>query len=396
MTVANGRLTNSFISQCAPYYWPFYFAKIVSDYSGSFLNPYFGDHGAIIFFGGGHFSTNDNSLTVLQLGMESCTFRRLIDPSPLFGSDSSNATKNANTLTSSTSFIDMNYAEYLVDGKPASPHSYSSGDVIGPEHGGAASGTFLRVLNSAAGFVGTSGAEAAHKVDFANTLGPFHWQRVTNTYGFNGSPTGNVAKIAPPNFTAWVPSQNRVYYESRAAGSTHRLAWFDRATSTWVTGTGNRRLNDAELGSITGAMFHVPERNLLIFCDCKAGLLRIQYMDTTVSQPNWVNVVTLSQPVPLELACTTACWCEDNQRILVGELLGDNSAIVEVEIPTLLNQAWTTTHVPFGGGKTIRWGTDASYKKWTYNPKVKAIVYMPRADSAGTNDVVYVYRPRNT
>ncbi len=396
LSQANGRLTNSFISQCAPYFAPYYFAKIVNDYSGSFLNPYFGSHGAVLFFGGGHASTNDNSLAALILGPETCTFRRLVDPSPLFGSDSSNTTVAANTVNSSTSFVNMTYAEYLVDGKPASPHSYSSGDVIGPAHGGAAQGTFLRVLNSAAGFIGTVGAEAAHRVDFATTVGPYRWQRVTNNHGFHGGPGGSITNLAPPNWTAWVPSQNRVYIESRAAGGLQRLSWFDRATNTWVTGTGQLRLNDAEWGDVTGAMFHVPERNLLVFADCKSGELRLQFMDTTNSQPSWVSGVTLSQPVPLELWFNSACWCPDNQRILVGELRDDNRAIFEVEIPSDLRQPWVATRAPFGAGQSIPWAVNASYKKWTYNPRVKAVTYFPRADFQGTNDVVYVYRPRNT
>ena len=396
MTQANGGLSNSFISQCAPYFAPYYFAKIVNDYSGSFLNPYFGSHGAVLFFGGGHASTNDNSLAALVLGPEVCSFKRLVDPSPIFGSDSSDATVAANTVTSNTSFINMTYAEYTVDGKPAAPHSYSSGDVIGPEHGGAAYGSFMRVLNSAAGFIGLVGAEAAHRVDFDNISGPYRWQRVTNNVGFNSSPTGSVAMLAPPNWTAWVPSQNRIYIESRAAGATTRLSWFDRSTNRWVTGTGGLRLNDAEEGSITGAMFHVLQRNLLIFADCKAGVLRLQYLDTTLSQPSWVTRVVLSQAVPLSLYFTSACWCEDNQRILVGELQGDNGAIVEVEIPATLSSRWTATRVPFGAGQTIPWAVAASYKKWTYNPRIKAVTYFPRADHQGLNDVVYVYRPRNT
>jgi hypothetical protein len=396
LTRANGRLANSFISQCVPYFAPYYYAKIVNDYSGSFLNPHFGSHGAILFFGGGHASTNDNTLSALVLGTETSSFRRLIDPSPIFGSDSSNATIAANTVTSSTSFINMAYAEYLVDGKPAAPHSYSSGDVIGPADGGAANGTFLRVLNSAAGFIGTAGAEAAHSVDFEATAGPYRWRRVTNNYGFNGGPGGAVAHLAPPNWTAWVPSQNRVYIESRAAGAATRLVWFDRASSTWITGTGQLRLNDAELGEVTGAMFHVRERNLLVFADCKDGVLRLQYLDTTLSQPSWVSGIRLSQPVPLELAFTSACWCEDNQRILVGELQGDNGAIFEVEIPALLSAPWVATRAPFGAGQTIPWASYASYKKWSYNPRIKAVVYFPRADPQGLNDTVYVYRPRNT
>ncbi len=397
LTLANGRLTNSFISQCASYFEPFYFAKIVNDYSGSFLNPHFGSYGAVIFFGGGHAATNDNTVAGLVLGLHSCSFRRLVDPTPLFGADSSAQTRSANSLTSGTAFINMLRAEYRLDGQPVAPHSYSSGDVIGPDEGGAAHGSFIRVLSTAGAFIGTAAAESAHQVDFATTEGSYQWRRVNDNVGYNnGSPEGQALRIAPANWTAWVPGQNRIYTESRATAWPRSIRWFERHSGTWQNGTGGLRLNDAEHGSVTGAMFHVPERNLLIFADCKSGVLRLQYLDTTLSQPSWVSGVRLSPPVPLQPLFSTACWCPDNERILVGELAGDNQAIVEVSIPAALGDTWAATRVPFGAGQSIPWASNSSYKKWTYNPRVKAVVYMPRADPYGSSDTVYVYRPRNT
>ena len=67
LTQSGGTLTNSFISTVASYYEPYYSAKIVNDYSSSIFNPYFGKYGAILFFGGGHFATNDNSVIALEL-----------------------------------------------------------------------------------------------------------------------------------------------------------------------------------------------------------------------------------------------------------------------------------------------------------------------------------------
>ncbi len=50
LSQTSGHLENKFNSCAAPYFnSPFYFAKIVNDYSGSFLNPHFGERGAIIF-----------------------------------------------------------------------------------------------------------------------------------------------------------------------------------------------------------------------------------------------------------------------------------------------------------------------------------------------------------
>src|SRR3954468_23731787 len=79
LTAANGRLTNSFVSCVAPYYEPFYSVKICNDYSTGWLDPYFGDYGALIFFGGGHAATNDNTVMALVLGKDSCSFRRMTD-----------------------------------------------------------------------------------------------------------------------------------------------------------------------------------------------------------------------------------------------------------------------------------------------------------------------------
>jgi len=396
MTRANGRLANSFVSQCAPYYAPFFFAKIVNDYSCSFLNPYFGANGAIFFFGGGHAATNDNSVCALILGQQRCEFRRMIDPSPIFGRSSDEATRMANSRTSAGSFIDPVYAEYKVDGQPAAPHSYSSGDFLGPSEGGAAQGSFLRVLNTAVGVIGVAGAEAAHQVDFADQVGPYRWRRVTDNVGLHSGPGSNPAKLAPANWTAWVASQDRVYTDSRAGGSGRPPTWFDRGTLRWVTGTGALRLNDAEQGAVSGAMFHVPERELLIFCDCKAGRLRIQTLDTSQAQPSWQAGVVLSQPVLLQPEFGSACWCSHNGRILVGELFADDASIAEIQIPARLTDPWAVARAPFGNGQRIRWATNASYKKWSYNPRIRAVVYMPSADPGGLADEVFVYRPRGT
>ena len=84
LTQSNGKLTNTFVSTIAPYYEPYYSVKIVNDYSTSYMNPYFGDYGSIIFYGAGHSATNDNSVMALVLGKDTATFHRMTNPSPLF------------------------------------------------------------------------------------------------------------------------------------------------------------------------------------------------------------------------------------------------------------------------------------------------------------------------
>src|SRR4051812_16995146 len=67
-TVAVLTPTNTFRSVVAPYFEGYYSVKIANDYSGGFLNPYFGTYGACLFFGGGHAACNDNSVIALVLG----------------------------------------------------------------------------------------------------------------------------------------------------------------------------------------------------------------------------------------------------------------------------------------------------------------------------------------
>lgn len=397
---ADGTLTNTFVSCAAPYFGSFYSARIVNDYSGATLNPYFGTYGAIIFFGGGHASTNDNSVIALVLGKDDCTFHRMVDPSPIFGSDASDATRTANSRSDVNGVTLQAYAEYLVDGKPASPHSYGSGDVIGPSEGGAANGTYIRVITGAAGIAGTIGAEVAHKIDFGNLTGfadsgsaSYGWKRLANNGGLFGSAAQGT--IGAPQWSALVASQNRVYYEARASTRALPPRWFDLAKGSYAVGTGKARTNDSDSPD-NGIMFHVPSRNLLVFADCKGGYLRLQYMDVSATQPSWVGGVTLNAQLPISGGWSAACWCADNNRIIVGNVSGDNAAAYEIAIPAALSDVWTVARAPFGNGQSITWFDNCVYKKWTYNPKVRAIVYMAAADGNGVADTVYVYRPRGT
>jgi hypothetical protein len=390
LTQSNGGLTNTHSSTCAPYFEPFYYAKVVNDFSSYMVNPHFGSYGALVGFGGGHAGTNDNTLWALEIGKDNCTFRRLIDPSPLFGTATDALTRSANSVNNVLALRDPTYGEYLVDGKPAAPHSYGSMDVIGPHDGGAACGTFIRVITAGLGVIGDLDLGVCHQVAFSTTTGPYSWHRRTN----NVLP--NTTSLAPAQWSAHVPSQNRVYFETRAGSSSIPPRWFDLVSNTYVTGTGTPRANNAA-GSDTGIMFHVPQKGLIIFADCAQGrILRLQYMDVTAAQPRWVTSVALSQElqVPTDFSC--ACWCEDNDRIIVGGVSNDDTAVYEIQVPSNLSAVWPVTRAPFGSGQTIGFVGSPTYKKWSYNPRVRAILYMPGVSNGSGDDKIWVYRPRNT
>ncbi len=390
LTLANGGLTNTHNSTCAPYYEPFYYNKTVNDYSGATHNEYFGSHGAVIFAGGGHAATNDNSVSALVLGPLSCTFKRLTSPSPLFGDTTDSQTKGNNSAAFGGYARDDNYFEYSVDGQPQSAHSYGAGDVIGPNEGGAAHGSFIRVIEGAGGRIGVNGAGTCHQLDFNDTAGPFLWARRTNNLLAASS-----NRLLGPQWTAHLASQQRIYIETRAATAAVPVTWFDLRSNTYVTGTGAKRTNNGD-STDTGVMFAVPERELVVFADRYNGKLRIHALDVSKAEPGWA-LMNIDSPVPLMVDWSVACWCPDNNRIIVGGLLSDSAAICELEIPNTISGPWIPTRVAFNIGQTIDFAPRVTYKKWTYNRKVRAIVYMPYA--AGPNDgsdTVYVYRPRNT
>lgn len=397
LTTANGGITNTLKSTAPAYYAAYYSCKVVTDYSGGVLNKDYGPYGATIFFGGGHFSTNENSVYVLENTQKACTWSRKTNPTPIFGSGTDDETKGKNSLTASPVIgdqVNVTYSEYKIDGQPVSPHSYATPVIIPASSGGAAYGTLMTVVSTAGTFDGYHGSESAHKVDFKSLTDVTTWSRVTDNHGAMSSFANQSSVIlGPPAWSLFVPTQNRVYYDCHAASRPFGPKWFDLKTNTYVQGTGKARSNNSD-ETDCGAMIDVLSRGMLLFLDPYQGKLRIEYMDVTANQPSWVcNSVKLSVDLKLSPGWNAACWCEDNQRIIVGGVAGDTTAVYEIEIPKDLNSVWTVTRAPFGEGQTITWPINWGYKTWSYNPLTKTIPVVS-IDFEGVSDTVKQYRPR--
>jgi hypothetical protein len=399
LTQANGKITNQFESQVAPYYDPFYYVNTVNDYSGAFKNPYWGTWGATVFWGGGHAGTNDNTVTVAEYGDSAITFKRVSDPTPWTGSTASDGTNRGNNSSGNwNSILNYTYMEGP-DGQPGSPHSYGSGDIIGPENGGATYGTLVQISSSAVNRNNDAGADAAHKIDFdttslTTTSGVNRkWTRITNNTGTNFGG-------ASPHFTAFVPTQNRIYYF--ASANQENVRWFDRNTNTYVVGSGTGFSIGESDGFDSGAVIYVPSRNLLVAMYPMGGTLKVKWMDVSVSQPTLGGTATLSQSLSVSDPWSAATWVPgDTNRIVLAGVTGDNSAAYEIEIPSNLSSTWTVTRAPFGSGQTFspydqQAGIGITFKKFQYDEKVDSIVYMPRANRDGANETIWVYRPRTT
>jgi hypothetical protein len=396
LSVANGKLTNSLNSVWVSYYDTFYAHRIVSDYSTTVLNPHYGQYGALVLHGGGHSGTNDNTIAGLVLNDTGGTFVRWVDPTPHYGSAPGNAF--ANSSTSDGNLANNTHGENISDGKPASIHSYGIGDVLSPANGGAVMGTYVRAAAAAVNQAGFKSTRALHSLPFpgvrnAAAANPAVWARRGN----NPSPfANNTNSEYAPVWTCLVPSQNRIYTVN--VNTLQRPQWWDLNTNTHVIGTGTALDmtidGDGGNGINQGALFHVPARNLLLFICRSGGAMRIQALDTTQAQPSWSIVGTPSVAISLPVTWSAGCWCEDNNRVIVGNIAGDANAVYELEIPTNLAASWPATRRPIGGA-AINWYTQCGPKKWTYNPKTKCIPYYPFG-SQGGQDVVYAYRPFGT
>ena len=328
---------------------------------------------------------SDNGVTLLELGSTSCTYRRVVNPTNIFPADIARNDADPGNGTYS-----HDWGEYTIDGKAINNHSYGDQVIVGPGFGGAAYGTFYRLMLQSAAYAGSTIGEVPHKINFTATTGTMDWARggTAGNISFGSTTAFNNA----PCWTEFVPTQGRIYKEVKAGTL---VRWFDLATSAYVTGTGTA-LTDFGTTADGGSMFWVPSRNLMIFCDSNGGTLRIRTMDTTSADPSWNNTArTLSAAVSVDGQWSAACWCSDSNRILIGDVNSDPNSVREIEIPTSLGSTWTVTTHTFTGGDTITWAPSTTYKKWSYNPLVKAVVYLPYAQRSG-DDVVFVYRPRNT
>ncbi|MBL8325979.1 MAG: hypothetical protein JNJ89_13590 [Rubrivivax sp.] len=414
LTNANGRLANRFRDTCPAYYDAENSAKVVNDYSTSFKNPYWGTWGCQVFFGGGHAGTNNNMVVVAEYGTNAITFKRVCDPTPWFGTGTDvntqtlNSTGNANPGSSAPVKLNFTYYDSQTpDGKirPGAPHSYASGDIIGPEHGGAAHGTFIQVIAAAVNAANDGGAVAAHKIDFADmTSAPStrSWERVTPSTG-----TATFGDWPAPLYTAFVPPQGRIYITPNGPDVQGEVRWFDLAARTWVPGTGIGFSNGESDGFDSGIKFYVPSRGLLVFLYPLNAQLKVQWMDVTKAQPTLGGTAVLSQALKVGASAAStnwsaACWCPLNNRIIVAGVFAgstmDTTAVYEISIPSVLGATWAVERAPLGPGQTLappdnQLDRGVTWKKFFYDEKVRSIVFFPLASPDG-NDTVYVYRPR--
>jgi hypothetical protein len=334
---------------------------------------------------------------VLEVGNTNCTFKRLTTPPDFLGVPDSGTSPTSNSYygIGVPEYRDLIYGEYLIDGQPTSHHSYGNLVLIPPANGGATCGTLLTVLRQTLGFKALADTAAAHKLDLPSTsvaTGSLSWSRVTSNQGGQVHP--------PPGWSVFVPVQNRVYYEAQTLRAPR---WFDRGNNAYVNGTGTARAISAFPN--TGTMFHVPERDLLVYIDHNAtsgsGAIRVQYCRVGASDtdPSWA-VATLSGSVQLTLGWSCADWVPPVGKIIGANIDGNDTSTFEVVIPAVLTDPWTLTTRALAGGSLpiplpanpVEHPGSGMYTKWRYMHSVRGFLLVLFARDSGEDDIYY-FRP---
>ncbi len=442
LTVANGKLANSYNSQCHPAFAPYYFNTTNATYGGAFKNPYWGRYGCTLFGSGGHGNHNDNSLTVAEYGRTQVKFKRVMDPTPWFGTtpiagrtlgdlqvansaaerwdksyDGTYQHDKTDELLGGAGPYEFRYGISLIDGKVCASHTYGGRVFLGPLDGGAPNGTLLTLANAALNRYSVQGCIAYMAVNFTSTATPSSattWYKHSTDRANEGR--SSILGDAPvpgtsPLLAVVVPGQKRVYYQTR--GGQYGVRWYDLTTRHLVTGTGTGFdfwLGDIEPGSYLaehGALIHVPQRNLLLCVYRYQRNARVQWMDVSRDQPTLASpyggTASLSMPIPVGYRWGAVTWVPDSRRLFFYGTESGGNVVYEVAIPTTLTNTWTVEQVTIGGAMPDLVSHPAAppgpwqfhYGKRTeYDPRIKSVFYYENRNR--NTDVAYVIRPRNT
>ncbi len=362
--------TNTFLSQNGKVEgWEFAFGKIVDDYSGGVYNPHWGALGAMVFHGGGHSATFDNSVVILDYN--DLTFKRL-----------SNPTQSANGANWSFVNVDpafnLTYAEYG-DGQPASGHTYDTLAILPPSGGGGPLGSLIRVGSHGAHPGVARGTTHAHRFDFeATTRAAGVWSRWSNN-ALKGLPSGACS--------AYDSTRKRFWNIAGLSSNPGFIRYLD------VAARENREVPFIKGASLAPpanpdsmTMRYDPARDLLILSCTVGATLRLTWLRCESPEKGWFTP-NLSNPI-----AAMAQWThpfdyvpEVNKFVLLSP--ADSSAVFDIVVPTDPLQTWQVTRQPLRNGGALK----AAYvtgKRWSYSPAVRCFVWMASSTSA-----VAAYRP---
>lgn len=366
---------NTFLSQNGKLVgWEHAFGKIVDDYSGGVFNPYWGPLGAMVFHGGGHSATFDNSVVVLDFN--DLTFKRLSNPTP--------SNNGANWI--STSGLSQNidpafnptYCEYG-DGQPGSAHTYDTLSILPPTDGGAPCGSLIRVASFAVHVNMSCNTGWAHRFDFQSTaMRDGKWVR--------WSVNGTVGNLYPGACSAYDPRRKRFWWLAGLSSIPSLIRYLDVASQQQREVRYSNAAQPAPAASPDSATLRYdPVRDILVMTCTVGGKLVLAFMPCASPDLGWV-VPSVSANIPAASGASHPFDFvpeADKFVLLTG---ADKSAVYDIEPPLDLALAWTVTRRAVTESLTA-----TAYvvgKRWSYAPALKSFVWM-----AGSSSAVVAYRP---
>lgn len=366
---------NTFLSQNGKLAgWEYAFGKIVDDFSGGVFNPYWGSLGAMVFHGGGHSATFDNSVVILDLN--DLTFKRLSNPTP--SNNGVNWISTTGLVQPVDPAFDLTHCEYG-DGQPGAGHTYDTLAILPPADGGAPCGSLIRVSSHAVHVNMSRSTGWAHRFDLQSTA-------MRNGKWVRWSVNGPTSYLFPGACSAYDSRRKRFWWTAALSSAPPMIRFLDVATQRQleVRFSGAARLAPpASPDSVT--MRYEPERDILVLTCTVGGELVLAFLRCASPELGWV-VPPVSGTIPAQAGASHPFDLvpeADKFVLLTG---ADKLALYDIVPPRDPTLTWTVTRWPLDGVAIPT--AHVAGKRWSYAPAVKSFVWMARSSSA-----VMVYRP---
>lgn len=377
MTVANGYLQNNAVSVHAPYYDTYFNSNIYSVYSGSIYSPHYvgagAEYGGLFSSGGGHASTNNNTITVLMLGNSSLRFHRINDPTPFAGTGTDATTRFNNETLEFTGapYIDSATCVSPIDGQVVGTHTWGSLGVRPPSVGAPLGSIVLPIALVA----GRNNNQSAYQCAFSYNASKLSsvaavpsastkWQL---EYVSPTRPTGTalLSGISPPSWRVFDEPSGREYILH--AKNNGDIIYYDASVSSgdrYVTGTGTKldTTDISQSGAPPAHIVHVPSKRVAVIIYNVAGSSprRLAAKVFDLAAGSWNNTrreFSLQIPVDVDWSC--AAWSERVQRLVIGDIQGPKNQMALVEIPSGFAGVWPATQHTMDAACT-QWRTTRS------------------------------------
>lgn len=368
-TVRTVATVNSFLSQNGKLPgWEYAFGKIVDDYSGAVFNPYWGTLGAMVFHGGGHAATFDNSVVILDLN--DLTFKRLSNPTP--SGDGANWTAMVPGSPHADQAFKSQYCEYG-NGQPGAGHTYDTLAILPPADGGAPCGSLVRVSSHAVHVNASCNSGWAHRFDFRSlSMRDGSWVR--------WSVNGPTSYLNPGACSAYDALRKRFWWTAALSSAPPMVRYLDVATQRQLEIAFTNRAAVAPAAHPDSAtMRYDAQRDQLLLTCTVGGKAALAYLRCTAPELGW-TVATLSGNIPVQEGAALPFDFVPEAEKMVLLSAADNAAFYDVLVPPNPASLWTVMRRPIVGV-----AIPTAYvvgKRWSYVPALKSFVWMASSKSA--------------